>query len=301
MMGGRIASITLSELNRRSQAIVSQYIIAAAGLLTICICADSAIANPVYLEPRPSITYTTPLSGIAWLAILNYVTNLFLFSCILLLIIRKYGKMALIISRNKKWFMRSLFFATLLITLFGANIDFYFLIDEGKLFFNVWNWILALILIFFSVFMVSFFLFNIKIRLNIMLSGFFVIFNLLSWSLIFLLDQSVAYAIIFISILLLSIPLSKISKLHDTLSDELYLQKRVVAKRILIFEFSPVIIIFSIGAALIILGLIFNVYLIYFGIAEILFGSIILRIFQHSPSLGNLLGAHLRQIPPKQF
>lgn len=302
MMGGNITTMGLSVLHQRFHTIVSQYIIVTAGLLTICICAESAIANPL-IPPdfRPPIKYNDPISGIAFLSILNYVTNLLLFSCIFLLIFRKYGKTALLISRNKKWFMRSLFFTTAIITLFGAITDQYLLINGGKIFFNAQNWILALILIFFTVFIVSFFFFDVKIRQNIMLSGFFVLFNLLSWSLIFVFDQIVVYVIIFISVLLIVIPLSKISKLHDELSDELYLEKRFVIDRISKFELRPLITILMIGIALIMTGIIFNIYLIYFGIVEIIFGSMILRIYQHSPSLGNLLGSHLRQTPPKQY
>jgi hypothetical protein len=161
-----------------------------------------AAANPV---PRDQI-YITNSSDIMLLLSLNFVTNLFLFTGIFLLVWGIWRKNVGKLDPDRNRFMLLVLAGVSIITFLGSLIDLALvyqpvMYNDRVLKFNGPSWAFAAFLIFLSIYFVSHYLVKIRRRVSILIGAGMVAANLASWNYLINSDDDPA----FIPLLLLAI------------------------------------------------------------------------------------------------
>jgi hypothetical protein len=198
-------------------------------LIIFALCAIVVDANPstpglpAGWDNDTTFGYPTLIFGFIWIAILNYAVNLFLFSLLFIVVALKYREGIAEISANKVTFFGRLFITVLIITIVGSFTDMIFLMrysptfGEYRILFDFGNWLIAMAIIFLSITMAGVLMMRVRLTPNLIIASVLSVLNLLFWSLVLVIGDTISLTISILSLLMLSAPLSKLLYWHANL------------------------------------------------------------------------------------
>lgn len=187
-------------------------------------CAIVVNADPIPLPPSPwdqdtSFRSSDLLGGFIWTTVLNYAVNLLFFSLLFIIAVRKYGAGVAEISAKRMRFFGRLFIAVLIISVVGSLIDMIFLMGyspfgDYRLIFNSYNWSIAAVMIFLSIFAIGVLIMRIHLKPDIIIASAMAVINLIFWLMIWRFGEIVSFATLLLSLAFLAAPLSKLLYWH---------------------------------------------------------------------------------------
>ena len=195
--------------------------IAASLFMLTVLLQQQASANLVIPRSPPDTTFrlTEPVSGIAWLFFVNIIVNLFFYSGLLLLTVRKKIHGASLIHTSALRFLIALVGVVVAITLVGAFVDYY-LVTQPRYLDGIYdyfgrnvsgvyrvisldlvNWALALAIIFLSIVALSAVVLKLNLRASTMVASGMAFVNVVFWLLIGIFGEDVTFLTIIFGML----------------------------------------------------------------------------------------------------
>lgn len=195
--------------------------VAASLFLITVLLQQQASANLVMPRAPPDTTFrlTEPVSGIAWLFVVNIIVNLLLYSGLLLLTVRKNPHDRGLMHASTLRFFVALVGAVIAITLVGAFVDYYLVAQPryldgiydhfGRDISGVYrvvsldmvNWVLALAIISLSVIAISVIVLKLDLRASTMVASGIAFANVVFWLLIGVFGEDVTFLTIIFGML----------------------------------------------------------------------------------------------------
>jgi len=201
-----------------------QLTIVFATFVLMAILSMTASANPVVF-PRTFIDTTfrfaNPVIGFAYISLINFTINLFWFSLILLLLTGKFRERIGKFPAQKRKFLLKLMGSIALITFVGALIDIILLTEQdplSKIYYLRWDsayWTAAAMLIFVSIQLTSNRILKIGIQPSSIIAIIIAALNPIWWAIIGQAGEMVTFITLFLSLLLVWIPISKLMDWHS--------------------------------------------------------------------------------------
>lgn len=187
--------------------------IAASLFMLTVLLQQQASANLVIPRSPPDTTFrlTEPVSSIAWLFFVNIIVNLFFYSGLLLLTVRKKIHGRGLIHTSALRFLIALVGVVIAITLVGAFVDYYLVTQPRYLdgiydyfgrnisgvyrviSFDLVNWALALAIISLSIVALSAVVLKLNMRAGMMVASGMAFVNVVFWLLIGILGEDVTF------------------------------------------------------------------------------------------------------------
>jgi hypothetical protein len=192
-------------------------------------------ANPMVPPPSPNTTFvlTDPLSGIAWLFVINIVVNLFWFSALLLFSLRRFGKDLGMLPARRSRLLTGVLSVGILVTFLGAVIDYYIVAQERYLVlysefgtragnfrvlsFDAGNWALALVLIFSSIVVSSFIFLRLSLKPNLIIAAVITAMNPVWWVLVDVFGEAASFLTVIVGLLCVPILLRWLLNMHEVI------------------------------------------------------------------------------------
>jgi hypothetical protein len=193
-------------------------------------------ANPMVPPPPPDTTFalTDPLSGIAWLFVINIIVNLFWFSALLLASFKRFGRNLGALPARRSRFMTGVLSVGFFVTFLGAIIDYYIVAQERYLelstglgdyrtgyfrvlSFDAGNWSIALALIFASVVLSSYIFLRLSHKPNLVIAGVMTAMNPVWWVLVDLFGEAASFLTVLVGMLCVPILLRWLLNMHEAM------------------------------------------------------------------------------------
>jgi len=190
-------------------------------------------ANPNVPPPPPDTTFvlTDPLSGIAWLFVINIVVNLFWFSALLLASFKRFGNDLGALPARRSRFMMGVLSVGFFVTLLGAIVDYYIVAQERYLdlytgfgyrtgyfrvlSFDAGNWSVALVLILASIVVSSYIFLRLSLKPNLIIAAVMTAMNPVWWVLVDVFGEAASFLTVLVGILCVPILLRWLLNMHE--------------------------------------------------------------------------------------
>ena len=168
-------------------AIKARFCVLAISMLgSVLACSALAAANPL---PIPSLHAIYSAEGIALLFATNFFVNLLLFAFFLLAVLKHGGRNIGKINPDRRQFYTLMILSGVIITLVGSVVDAALLYKTGSLmmwlYFDPLKWSVAALLIFLSIFSVSWGIMRVNPVLSLLPAGAMTGLNWFMWSFLF--------------------------------------------------------------------------------------------------------------------